>query len=144
MTADPTHVKTLSSLTIEEVMTRQPFTIRDNCALSVAYDVMRAHEIRHLPVLGDSGDIVGVLSHRDLYVFEAVAPRDLLHTVEFAMTRTPYCVTPTCKLRDVALTLAERRMGCAVVVQGSRVVGIFTADDGLRVLARIIDQMPNG
>ena len=43
-------------------------------------------------------------------------------------------------LRDVARTMAEKKYGSAVVVEGEKVVGVFTTTDALRALAGILDR----
>jgi acetoin utilization protein AcuB len=121
--------------TIGEVMTPQPYTIGCDQTLETAHAMMRAHGIRHLPVL-ERGEIVGVLTQRDLYFLETIKGVDVAtDKVNDAMTQDSYTVSPETPLDEVASTMAERRLGCAVVVERGRVVGIFTATDALRLLA---------
>jgi acetoin utilization protein AcuB len=51
---------------VERYMTTSPHTVGQDQKLSQAHKIMRAHEIRHLPVL-QGGKLVGVLSDRDLH-----------------------------------------------------------------------------
>ena len=51
----------------------------------------------------------------------------------------PYSVAPDASLREVARTMAERKCGSAIVVEGERVVGVFTTTDALRALATLLD-----
>lgn len=119
-------------------MTAAPYSIGVDQPLDVAHDLMRAHRIRHLPVLR-GGKLVGLLSQRDLYLIETlrdVDPRSV--TVEEAMTQDAYAVAPSTPLAKVAKEMAEQRYGCAVVVEAAQVVGIFTAVDALRALAGLL------
>ena len=60
-------------------------------------------------------------------------------TVEDVMTPDPYTVTPQTAVDDVVLEMAEHKYGCAIVKQeNGKVVGIFTATDGLRVLGEVL------
>lgn len=121
--------------TIAEVMTRSAYTIVSVRPLAHAHDLMRAHGIRHLPVV-DDGKLVGVLSQRDLHLVEAVGSgRGQAQTVAQAMTSEPFTVAPGDCVTDVAATMGEAKYGCAVVVDRGHVVGIFTAVDALRLLA---------
>lgn len=121
---------------IEDVMTLQPVTIGRDQTLAVAHALMRKHGIRHLPVL-DRGELVGVVTQRDLYFLETIAGIDLgADVVDDAMSVDVYAVPPGTPIRDVARTMHDRRLGCAVVIERERVIGIFTATDALRILAR--------
>ena len=125
----------MGSLTLENVMTPQPLTIGRDQKLITAHKMMVDNGIRHLPVL-DRGELVGVLSQRDLYFVETIAGVDKLKDrVEEAMSSDARAFAPTAPLRDVAAEMFEHKLGCAVVVERDRVVGIFTATDALRILA---------
>src|SRR5215831_6301297 len=91
--------------------------------LATAHRMMREHRFRHLPVL-DGGVLVGVVSERDLRFIETlkeVDPDKVL--VEEAMTPEPYFVPPGALVRDVADQMARHKYGCAVVMEGTKVVG---------------------
>jgi acetoin utilization protein AcuB len=127
--------------TIELYMTAAPHTIGPDQPLSAAHDLMRAHAIRHLPVL-DGDALVGLVSLGDLHLLETldeVDPREA--TVLEAMSEKPYAVSPREPLRQVAAEMAARKISSAVVVENERVVGIFTAVDGLRGLSLLLAQV---
>ncbi len=122
-------------LTIADLMTATPLTIGTDQKLSRAHEVMREHQIRHLPVLR-GGKLVGVLSQRDLYFLESVAGVDVnIDEVADAMSTDVYTTYPEATLREVARVMSEQKYGCAVVVDHGRVVGIFTVTDAVRHLA---------
>jgi acetoin utilization protein AcuB len=132
----PKTKRTRKSLTIGDVMTPQPLTIGRDQKLDTAHRMMAENGIRHLPVL-EHGDLVGVVSQRDLYFVETIAGVDKLSDkVEDAMSTDARKFGPDAPLADVAGEMFEHRLGCAVVVERDRVVGIFTAMDALRILAR--------
>jgi acetoin utilization protein AcuB len=123
--------------TIRRFMTASPHTIGQEQTLERAHEIMRAERIRHLPVL-QAGKLVGLLSQRDLHLIETLSdvdPKDT--TVAEAMSQDVYCVTPTTPLLEVAREMAEHKYGSAVVVEGSRVVGVFTTTDALHALIDI-------
>lgn len=123
--------------TIRDVMTGTPHTVGRNQKLAVAHDLMRKHGLRHLPVL-EARELVGVISQRDLYFLEASSGIDRrVEVVGEAMSGDVFQAKPDDKLTDVARVMAERRLGCAVVVEGPEVIGIFTATDALTLLARM-------
>jgi acetoin utilization protein AcuB len=102
---------------------------------------MRQHLIRHLPVL-DGQTLVGLISQRDLHLFETlegVDPNSV--AVQEAMTSPAYTVSRQSTVREVALHMATHKYGSAVVVENDRVIGIFTAVDGLIGLSLLLKQL---
>ena len=51
------------------------------------------------------------------------------------MSQDVYCVTPRDRLDQVVSEMAERKYGCAVVIEDAKVVGVFTTTDALKLLA---------
>lgn len=115
--------------TIQKFMTTAPHTIGAEQTLSRAHDVMHEHSIRHLPVL-EGGRLVGVVTDRDLKLVESlkdVDPKTL--RVDEAMTTDVVSVAPDMTLDEVVTTMGSRKIGCVVVMQNQKVVGIFTTVD---------------
>jgi CBS domain-containing protein len=50
------------------------------------------------------------------------------------MTPDPFWVSVLSAITEAAWVLARRKLGCALVVEDGRVVGIFTTTDALRAL----------
>ncbi len=126
--------------TVERYMTAGVVTIDRTQSLSDAHQLMNAHAIRHLPVM-DGGELVGVVSMRDLHLLETLPDVDREEaTVDEAMNVEVQAVAPDASLARVAYEMAERRHGSAVVMEGGKVVGIFTTVDALRALASILDR----
>jgi predicted transcriptional regulator len=101
---------------------------------------MHQFDVRHLPVL-HGGHLVGVVSSRDIAMVEALPGIDIAQvTVDEAMAEEPWTVTADTELARVAATMAERKIGTAIVVDSQdsdRVVGVFTTTDALRALATL-------
>jgi acetoin utilization protein AcuB len=51
---------------VREVMAKDPFTIDPEAPLATAIDVMRTKELRHLPVVDEARQLVGIITDRDL------------------------------------------------------------------------------
>jgi acetoin utilization protein AcuB len=119
-------------------MTPCPITIGADQRVDFAHQLMREHAIRHLPVLKD-GVLVGVVSQRDLYFVETLAGADPKQiAVEEAMSPDPFAVDGEASLERVAREMASRKLGCAVVMDGSDVVGLLTTTDALRALVSLL------
>ena len=129
----------MSSPSITGYMSPNPHTVGHGERLASAYELMSRHNVRHLPVL-DRGRLVGIVSQRDLFLAEALRHRDPeLEKVEEAMTSKPFTVPPTAAVADVARTMAENKFGAALVMDGDKLVGIFTANDALRAVVELLD-----
>lgn len=123
--------------TVERFMTANPIAIASDRTLADAHRIMRDRKIRHLPVV-DAGQLVGLVSQRDLYLLETLQGVDPdSERVEEAMTAEPFTVAPDAPLEDVATAMAEHKYGSAVVLHGGQVVGLFTTVDALRALAAV-------
>ncbi|MFV8752226.1 CBS domain-containing protein [Nannocystaceae bacterium ST9] len=126
--------------TVGAWMSPQPHTIGDDQSLVHARERMHHWQVRHLPVL-HGGHLVGVLSERDIALVEALQGLDIAKLrVDEAMSADPWTVEADAALAEVAATMAEQRIGTAIVVSGEgadRVIGVFTTTDALRALAKL-------
>ncbi len=131
-------VATPDPWSVGAIMTPQPVTVGRQETLATAHRLMRSHDIRHLPVL-EHGDLVGILSQRDLLLLETLRGVDIdKDLVEDAMTTDTYAVSPETPVATVARQMARKRYGCAVIMERGRVAGIFTATDALRIVAAVV------
>ncbi|HEX73139.1 MAG TPA: CBS domain-containing protein [Candidatus Hydrogenedentes bacterium] len=64
---------------VEEVMSRNPITIHVNDDINLAKALMHMNKVRHLLVVGKEGEVVGLLSVRDLMEHDLAASADLIH-----------------------------------------------------------------
>jgi acetoin utilization protein AcuB len=120
-------------------MTLQPWTIRRDAKMSQAHEMMRAHRIRHLPVL-DGGKLVGIVSDRDLHLIETLPVCDPEEVpVEEAMTEDVYAVGLDDPIAAVVERMAAHKYGCAIVLdRRGQVEGIFTTVDAMQALADVL------
>lgn len=122
---------------LQKYMTPQPHTIGKNMPIKKAMEMMRDYRIRHLPV-EEAGKLVGILSDRDVKLVNGIEGHETM-TVEEAMTPDPYTAKPDAALDQVVTVMADHKYGCTIVTGGhGEVVGIFTANDALRVLAETL------
>lgn len=127
---------------INGAMTKQPVAVGPFVSLTDAIDIMRSWGMRHLPVTEKEGDVVGLLSERDVWRYSALHP-SAKATVRDAMVKEPYVVDPDELLLEVVETMMENKYGCAVVAGEKGLCGIFTTTDALRILASLLRE-PGG
>lgn len=121
-------------------MTRSPHTIGHHRTLADAHKLMEEHAIRHLPVL-ESGKLVGIVTDRDLTLVETLRGLDAEKVkVSDAMSQDVFTVSQRAAVRQVAKEMSDHKYGSAVVMEGDRVVGVFTTVDALSALSLILER----
>jgi CBS domain-containing protein len=130
-------------LLVRDVMTKDVATLGRNDKLAVADDVMRLGRIRHMPVIDEDGALAGIVSQRDLFhsgLLRALGygthAKDQalgLLALKEAMKTDVVTVTPDAPLSEAAKIMLERKIGCLVVVEGKKLVGILTESDFVKL-----------
>ncbi len=122
-------------------MTPFPYSIDVDAPLAEAHKLMREHHFRHLPVTS-GGAIVGVLTDRDIKLVlgpDLGRPNEEQLTVRDAYVEEPCVVPASTPVATVARTMAEHRIGSAIVTKSDKLVGIFTVTDACRALAEVLE-----
>lgn len=133
--------------TVEELMTRDVVTLKEDDGLARGDDLLKTNHIRHLPVVRE-GKLVGLVSHRDLIRAMARQERGALSgsaVVRDIMTRDVETVGPRSSVRQAIHRMLDRKYGCLPVVEdGGRLVGILTETDLVRLAGRLLDREEKG
>lgn len=131
---------------VRDLMTPAPLYATPGTSVAEARRLMQLYRIRHLTVVdGQTGELVGILSDRDVSVLDerlaqplSAVHADLLlgrhRTVDTVMSTEVHTITPGAPVREAARLMADHRIGALPVLEGTRVVGIVTATDCLRYL----------
>jgi acetoin utilization protein AcuB len=140
-----------------EVMTRHPITIDPDAPVGTAAAVMRERGVHHLPVIDDTGRLLGIVTECDLrsasvgpaltewlgprWRARASALRKRGNQLRVRDVMTWGCLTTdgTASLEQAAARMLADAIGCLPVVLGGRLVGIVTQKDVLRSLR---DRLP--
>jgi len=124
---------------VREYMTKDPVAVRASDPLSRVGEVFDVQKFRHLPVVDDSGSLVGILSDRDLRNITAameILEQSLSHStgvrVADVMTSTVTSVAPDANLKEAAKIMADLKIGALPVVEGQKLAGILSYTDILR------------
>jgi CBS domain-containing membrane protein len=131
---------------VKDLMTTDVFTVDRNEALLTADRMMNLGRIRHVVVVGDDGELAGVVSQRDLFhsgLIKALgygtrAMQKTLDTlmVKEVMSTDVVTTRPDTPLRNAAELMFTRKIGCLPVVDGSKLVGILTEADFVKLHSR--------
>lgn len=128
--------------TVRDLMTPNPYTLAPRDTLASLYDLMDTRRVRHVPIVDQDGELVGLLTHTDLAMtalgslsdLPLSQERDLLQRrrIREVMVTEVETVEPDSSLAEAAQTLFENKIGCLPVVEGSHLVGILTESDFVR------------
>ncbi len=124
--------------TVEQLMTRNIFTIEDSSTLSEAKEMFDNFPIRHLPVTSH-GSLIGMLSKSDVFRLcfddtyrtegnENGAVFDILK-VEEVMTLNPTVIAPTDSIEKAASFFINKDYHALPVSDENGLVGIITTSD---------------
>jgi acetoin utilization protein AcuB len=118
---------------VSEWMTTPVITVRADAPAREAAGAMKRRNVRHLPVLGEDGRLMGILTDRDLrqIIFDpAIQERlgidpQLLETLQVreVMTWSVITIHPDQDIRQAARAMHEEQIGALPVVVDGRVVG---------------------
>lgn len=123
----------MSSVKVNESMTRFPEVAFPGTTVENAKAAMDKWGIRHLPVVDANNKVIGIVSERDLL------PQNSQMLLRDLMTTNIYQVHEEQYLANVVAEMADKKYGCAVVVNGKdEIVGIFTTIDALNLLSRML------
>jgi acetoin utilization protein AcuB len=130
---------------VRDVMTPNPYTIRPESDYLAAIAIMRAGKFRHLPVVNQAGELVGLVWQQDLKHVKpgrptprAVTGDGVLIHVHEVMEREVVTIPPDYPIEDAATLMLEHQITGIVVVEDGKVLGILTHNDLFRQFVSIL------
>ncbi len=153
-----------ASLTAQDIMQSTVLTVSTNTALSEVQRLLSEHRISGVPVTGEAGHIVGVISMRDLIdhysedpesrpergvsyystssgelleeEMEAIEmPEEAEDVAGEVMTAEVYTVAADSELSKIARRMVELNIHRILVEDHKKIVGLITTMDILKALA---------
>lgn len=133
---------------VREVMSSPVVSVAPATTIKQAVELLAEHAITAMPVLGDRGELVGVISEADV-LLEALLPDPRAHDrpveitsgpamrrVGEVMNRQVLTVSPRDDIADAADLMVSTAVKSLPVLDGDRVVGMVSRRDLVQVLAR--------
>lgn len=147
--------------TVAEIMTAQPITVSPQTSLQEAIQILAEQKISGLPVVDQTGQLVGIISETDLtwqatgvdtppYVMfldsviylqnpakhNREVHKALGQTVAEAMSDRPVTIQSDRSVREAAKIMHEKKLRRLPVVDSqSQLIGIITQGDVIRMMA---------
>ena len=132
-------------LRVRDLMTQGVFVVNVDDDLETVTNLMDDRNIRHAPVVDGAGNLVGLVTQRDLLrtglhgqgQLPPEAERQARLHVSVGEIMNPDVVTarPDEDIRDAARIMLDNKFGCLPVVEDRRLVGIVTESDFVRLMA---------
>lgn len=132
---------------IRDWMTPDPITINGANTLSVAYNLMRINNVRHLPVVNDDEKLIGMITWGDVREARPKASGSnvqnagwedhflaAIRDVSEFMTPIPSTTSGSMPIAEAARLMMEKRIGCLPVVDNDKIIGIITEVDLFRFI----------
>lgn len=139
---------------IYERMSKHPITITEDTPIDEAMKLMRDEKVRRLPVLNKKGELVGIVSEKDLLYVSPSPATSLsiyeLHyliskiTVGQIMTRDVITVSEYTPLEEAARIMADNKIGGLPVMRDGKVVGIITETDLFKIFLELLGAREKG
>lgn len=122
------------SLLVGRRMSAQLVTVGSGARIDEARRLLQHHHIRHLPVV-DGRRLLGIVTDRDLRAAEGRGEPRVPLLVADVMTESVITVGPETTVDQVAMLMAENKIGGLPVVNADdELIGIITESDILNVL----------
>jgi CBS domain-containing protein len=146
-------------LKVKDIMTRDILSVTPDTEIVKAAEILLKNRINGLPVIDDSGKLVGVLCQSDLFAQQKTIPIPSVFTllesfvsltsmkrldkevekiaalsVKQAMTPNPVTVAPETDIENVAKLMVDKKYHTLPVMEGEKVVGIVGKEDVLKTL----------
>jgi acetoin utilization protein AcuB len=136
---------------VRDYMTREPVTLGEKARLRDAVELVMVRRIRHIPIVGPEGQLVGIITDRDVKrslpsQLSAIASEEYEiimdgTPVSRVMTREPHTVATTTPVIEAVEKLLSAKVGGLPVVDGDKLVGIFTERDALRAYLGLLKRV---
>jgi acetoin utilization protein AcuB len=135
---------------VEDIMTADVVTAKSSTSIREVIDILFECDVRHLPIVED-GELVGIVSDRDLRVFLAppltqldrpeVVAQGMARAISSVMSSDVVSVTPATEVEELIDVMLDQRIGAVPVVRpGSQeLVGIVSYTDVLRAAQEALE-----
>jgi len=139
-------------ITIDEFMTSDPYTLRENDSLNDARAIMTEKNIRHIPITNSDQHLLGLITQRD--ILAATDPSSKQQTksaphegdtdikLSEIMIQDVSTIHTSAPLRQAAIYIQSHKYGCLPVVNDNDcLVGIITDSDFIDIAINLLEQV---
>lgn len=127
---------------VGDVMTRKTVTLSPHHGFAEAVSLMADRHFRHIVVVNSGGQILGVISDRDILRALARSNNWQKKDVSQIMTRDPVTVKRETPLSAAVAKIVAKRINCLPVLDDEgKVCGILTSTDLLKAYQKLLESL---
>ncbi len=143
----------MEEIKVAQIMTRDIIFVREDTICTEVQKIFDTHQIHHLPVLGDQGKLVGIISKLDYHMLldqftRFATPRSKKANANFLnaliakeiMQKQVSTISPDESIGEAAKVFIENIFHCLPVVDGKTLIGIVTSHDLLKYYHEVARQ----
>ena len=135
-------VRSCRSWTIEQVMSKNLYTVQPDDLVEMAANIMKWKNIRHLPVENKNGDLVGLLTQKSLFKFLVENKAEISDTiVKDVMLKDLVTVNPDDLIINAIQLMLDFKITCLPVIDNNNLAGIVTEHDFVQFSKHLFQQM---
>ncbi|MDD5069647.1 MAG: CBS domain-containing protein [Candidatus Omnitrophica bacterium] len=144
-----TITKRISRILIHEIMNHQPYTLAPQNYLSPAIDLFAKEGIRHIPVIGDIRNLLGMITRQDIDDFVSLRKGKLAisqddpifsnYKIEELMTSPALFLGPYDTIDKAISLMVKNKIGAIAVTDvENRLIGLVTRTDIMNGIVKYI------
>ncbi|MGG2064026.1 acetoin utilization AcuB family protein [Bacillus sp. S14(2024)] len=128
---------------VEEIMNQNVTALRPTDTIETALRTLAAKSIRHIPVVNEKYEVVGIISDRDVrdaspsILDEHVSKDALKEPIERIMKHPVMTCHPLDFVEEIATLFFENKIGCLPVTKSGKLVGIISESTVLHTLVKL-------
>ncbi|WP_353572569.1 CBS domain-containing protein [Candidatus Albibeggiatoa sp. nov. BB20] len=138
-------------ITVQDLMSEQLFTLTLTDTVHEAREAMLNNRIRHIPIVDKDGEFVGLVTKHDILEVSVSAlaeiDNDTRDELESAIPLGEIMITDITiayadsNLLEAAKFMLEQKHGCLPVLQDSRLIGILTEADFVKLALHLMQRL---
>ncbi|MDO6686189.1 MULTISPECIES: CBS domain-containing protein [unclassified Agarivorans] len=136
---------------IADIMTTNPHTASEQTTLEQAISLCNEHKIRHIPIVDNQQNLIGLVSERTLLAAQEsslsntskeqrTAHEQQIMLCHIMVTKL-HTVDPEAGVGEAARHIERYRIGCLPVVDGKKLIGIITDTDFVGVAISLLEML---
>jgi acetoin utilization protein AcuB len=139
---------------VKDRMTPNPIVGRPDMPVTEVQEIMREKKFRHMPILDEEGNLVGLVTQRSLlhalpsdvsgfsrfeisYLLSKIRAKDV-------MTTEVITIDEDISIEEAAQIMADEKIGCLPVCDGAKMVGIITDNDLFGIMVELMGARRQG
>lgn len=138
-------------MTVKDLMSLELYTLKPMDTVHQARELMLEKHIRHIPIVDERNEFVGLLTKRDVLAASVsvladidVVERDELESkipISEVMITEIVVAEEDTDLLDAAKFILEQKHGCLPVLRGQQLVGILTEADFVKLSIYLMEKI---